>query len=150
LSAVRHNGGFTLIELVACIVIMALLAALAGPRFFNNQPFSEHGYADEVAAALRSARQVAVSSQCDVRVGLDPVTGYQVMQSSPCNGAFTIAVRLSDGNVLAAAPPTGVALAPATQIIFGGQGQVRGAAPPAITVGAIVLTVDRFSGYVTR
>jgi MSHA pilin protein MshC len=150
LSSVRHNGGFTLIELVACIVIMAVLAAIAGPTFFDRQPYAERGYAAEIVAALRGARQIAVSSQCDVLVTLDPVTGYRVMQPATwCAGAFTTPVRLTDGNLLANTPPSGVALAPATQIIFRKDGSTA-AAVPTITIGAFAISVASGSGYVSK
>jgi MSHA pilin protein MshC len=150
LGSVRHNDGFTLIELVACIVILALLAAVAGPSFFDRQPFAERGYAAEVVAALRGARQIAVSSQCDVVVSLDPVTGYSVMQRATwCAGAFITPVQLTDGNLLANTPPAGVTLAPTTQIMFRADGSTAGAAPP-ITVGTFVITVDSASGYVSK
>lgn len=149
MGSVRHSGGFTLIEVVACIVILALLAAFAGPSFFDRQPFAERGYASEVVAALRSARQVAVSSQCDVLVMLDPATGYQVMQPTAwCAGAFTMPVHLTDGNILANVPPPGVALAPATQIRFLPNGTTAAAAP-TITVGTFAITVSA-SGYVSK
>jgi prepilin-type N-terminal cleavage/methylation domain-containing protein len=154
LSAARHHGGFTLIELVACIVIMAVLAAIAAPRFFNNQPFTERGYTDEVVAALRAAREVAVSSGCDVQVTLNPVAGYQALQRSlvgaACSGAWGVPVRLTNGDVLAGAPPSGAVLNPATTIVFGPQGQVMGAAPPPLVMGAGVYTlnVDGVSGFV--
>jgi MSHA pilin protein MshC len=150
LSAVRQSDGFTLIELVTCIVIMAVLAAIAGPRFFDQQTFAARGYAGEVVAALRGARQTAVSNQCDVQVSLDPVTGYRVMQRAvSCAGAFTTPVRLTDGNPLANAPPSGVMLAPAAQIVFDKSGQVTGALPPALTVGTFAITVSR-SGFVSK
>ena len=156
MSAIRHSDGFTLIELVACIVIMAVLAAIAGPRFFNTQPFTERGYATEIAAALRAARQVAVASQCDVRVTIDPATGYEALQRSAagnaCNpaGAWAVPVRLTDGNLLAGAPPSGANVAAATQVIFQSQGSLLGAAPAPIVVGPFSVTVDRFSGFVSE
>jgi MSHA pilin protein MshC len=153
-SAGRHVGGFTLIELVACIVIMAVLAAIAGPRFFENQAFTDRGYAAEVVAALRAARQVAAASSCPVRVTIDPVTGYQAMQraldaTGECTGAWTVLVRLTDGNPLAGAPPAGSTIAPATQIEFSPTGQLNGGAPPPLVVGPFTIRVDAVSGFVS-
>src|SRR5262249_12287684 len=146
--------GFTLIELVACIVIIAVLAVAAAPRFFETPVYSERGYAGEIAAALRAARQVAVTSSCEVQITLDPVTGYQALQrtalGNSCNpaGAWTVPVRLSDGNVLAGTPPAGVAAAPAALIVFDRTGRASGV-PASITVGAFVVTVAADSGFVS-
>ncbi len=129
---------------------MAVLTAMAGPSLFDKQPYAERGYAAEVVAALRGARQIAVSSQCEVQVAVDPVTGYRVNQRvANCSGAFTRAVRLSDGNLLANTPPAGVTLTPAAQIVFGSNGQVVGAAP-TLTVGVFTIPIDPISGYVSK
>jgi MSHA pilin protein MshC len=148
----RHTGGFTLIELVACIVIMAVLAAIAGPRFFSTQSFAQQGYAAEIVAALRASRQVAVSSECEVRFTIDSVTGYQVAQRAlaTCNsgGAWNVPVGLSDGNLLAGAPPSNASvLAPAT-VVFGPQGQAAGAT--TIVIGPSTISIDPISGFVTK
>ncbi len=145
--------GFTLIELVTCIVLIGVLAAVAAPRFFDMQPYNDRGYANEIAAALRAARQVAVVSSCEVRVTLDGA-GYQALQrdvlGNACNpvGAWVTPVLLSSGQLLAGTPPGGVALAPATQIIFSARGTPT-AAPPTITVGTFSISVDSFSGLVS-
>jgi len=144
-------GGFSLIELLACIVILAVLAAVAAPSFFDRQPFAERGYAAEVVAALRGARQIAVSSHCSVQVTLDPVTGYQArLPAANCSGAFTRAVRLADGNLLANTPPRGVVLTPATTIVFGNDGRVTSGAPPPLTIGSITITVAQRTGFVSK
>lgn len=151
----RRVGGFTLIELVTCIVIIAVLAAITGPRFFNTQPFAERGYSNEIAAALRAARQIAVASACEVRVTLSPATGYQALQraalGNACNpaGAWTTPVRLEDGRLLAGAPASNATVSSASTIVFGSQGQVVGGAPPPVVVGAFSVTVDPVSGFVT-
>lgn len=146
--------GFTLIELVTCIVIIGVLAVVAAPRFFTTQVYDSRGYAGEIAAALRAARQVAVASSCDVRVTLAPATGYQAFQRSAAGnscsaaGAWDVPVQLSNGTVLAGAPPTGVALAPAAQITFDREGRASGA-PASITIDTFVVGVDSISGLVS-
>jgi MSHA pilin protein MshC len=166
--------GFTLIELVACLLIVAVLAALGGPRFFDTQPFDQRGYADELAAALRYAQGVAVTSQCNVSFAID-LAGYTATQQplGPGNtcaaaGGYTQAVVRSDGTPLSGVPPSDanviVASGTTITIIFGASGQVTGAAPPALTIGPFpitlpltlpltfiptTVTVDPNSGFVT-
>lgn len=48
----RKQGGFTLIELVAVIVILGALAAVAVPRFVNLQDDARQAGADGVAGGL--------------------------------------------------------------------------------------------------
>jgi MSHA pilin protein MshC len=48
-----RSAGYTIVELVTVIVILGVLGAIAGPRFFGTRVFSERGYADEVASAMR-------------------------------------------------------------------------------------------------
>jgi prepilin-type N-terminal cleavage/methylation domain-containing protein len=150
MSRLRQIDGFTLIELVACIVILAVLAAIAGPRFIDNSAFSARGYAAEVVGALRAARQVAVASQCEVRFTIDAAGGYQAMQhavpGNPCIGAWTVPVTLTNGNPLSGTAPSGVTLQPATQITFDKDGRAGGAVP--LAVGALTITVDPTSGFV--
>lgn len=152
MSRVRQIDGFTLIELVTSIVIVAVLAAIVGPRFLGNQPFSERGYASEVSAALRAARQIAVTSSCQVRVTINASGGYTAMQraasGNTCNptGAWTETVELTDGNALAGTPPTGVTLTPVATLVFEPTGAVTGVVP--LIVGPVTITVDPRSGFV--
>lgn len=146
--------GFTLLELVTCIVIIGVLAVVALPRFFTTQPFNARGYAGEIAAALRAARQVAVTSSCEVRLTLTPGTGYQAFQraavANSCNpaGAWIVPVQLPDGTQLAGTQPSDVTQAPAATISFDANGQASGA-PAAITVSGFVVRVDAVSGAVS-
>lgn len=153
MSAVRRIGGFTLIELLVCIVVLAVLAAVAAPRFMDHQPFSERGYAAEVAGALRAARNTAIANECDVLITLDPLTGYRAMARALtggvclASGAFSVAVRLPDGNLLAHAPPANVVGGPLTQVQFDKDGNVA-AVPAPYVIGAFTITVSP-TGYVT-
>ena len=55
----RSGRGFTLVELIASITIVTILAAVALPRVTAANPFQARGYADTLATNLRKARAVA-------------------------------------------------------------------------------------------
>ena len=78
-----HNSGFSLIELIAVIVLLGILGIVALGRFSDQDVFAARGFFDDTVAAVRFAQKLAISSGCDVRV-VTSATGYQVLQSSTC------------------------------------------------------------------
>jgi len=147
----RHlSRGFTLIELVATIVIMGILLAVVAPNFSDTSVFSERGYTDELASALRYGQRVATATQCPVRVTVN-AANYDAFQQAGCTsaGAWNVAVRRADRSTLAGSPSNGVVLAPAaTTLIFNADGSVSAAA--AFTIGAnFAVSVDGVNGAVT-
>ena len=137
--------GFTLIELIASIVIVAILAAVAFPSVIAANPFAERGYADAVAANLRKARDLAMTTGCDVRFTIDD-TGHNAMQRAAAGTHCATA-----GNwtrvVLSEAEPADVTLGATRQFVFAGaDGRVGGAF--AIDVGARQVRVEA-SGLVS-
>ena len=141
--------GFTLIELVAVIVILGIVAAVVAPRFFSNAAFSERGYADEIAASLRYARRIAVASACNVRFAVN-AAGYSAVQPTVrCNpgGAWGVAVQSPDRAALANATPAGVVVGAAV-IEFSAAGDLVLPVAP-VNVGGFAVTVDAATGSVT-
>ncbi|MGI9248621.1 MAG: pilus assembly FimT family protein [Woeseiaceae bacterium] len=151
----RRLGGYTIVELVLVIVILAVLGALAGPRFFDNAAFDERAYLDELAASLRYAQKVAVASGCRVRVDI-AAGSYSLAQQSPqaghCDPAdsgFPVPVRLSTGDVMSGTAPTGVTTAPALALVYDALGRTNLATNQALTVGTRTLVIQADSGLVT-
>jgi prepilin-type N-terminal cleavage/methylation domain-containing protein len=150
----RGARGYSLIELVTCLIIVAILGAVIAPRMFDYQPFQARGYADEVAAALHYTQIVAVSSGCDASITIN-AAGYQALQRAAvgnncaaAGGWVTPVVRV-DGSTLSGSAPSGVASAPAHQFVFNANGRVINGTPPALSIGTFTLTVDAGSGLVT-
>lgn len=152
----QRNVGFSLIELITTIVIIGILAVAIGPRFLNSYtPFSESGYADEVAAAIRYANSVAVASGCDTSVDLITIpNGYQVMQRAAAGntcvaaGGWSTIVQRVDGGSMQGSAPSNVTLTPATRITFNGQGIVISGNPPTLQIGARRIIINATSGLV--
>ena len=67
----RRPHGFTLVELITVIVLVAVVGAMAAPRFFERQTFDARSYADQVQAMLRYAQKLAVAQGQPVYVRLD-------------------------------------------------------------------------------
>lgn len=75
LARPRSADGFTLVELMVCVAVCAVLALIAAP---NLQRWKEvrqlEGVAHELAADLRLARSEAITRHQNVRIGFRGVT----------------------------------------------------------------------------
>jgi MSHA pilin protein MshC len=149
----RRAAGFTLIELVAVVLILGIVAAAGFPHLFDNRAYSERAYADNVAVALRYAQKVAVSSNCSVRVDIN-AAGYIAFQQTAllntCNpaGAWNLPVVWPDGSQLSGQTPTNVVVAPAMQVDFAPSGAVAGN-PPQLNVGPFAVLISARTGQIS-
>lgn len=146
--------GYTIIELVLVIVILAVLAAMAGPRFFDNSAFDERAYYDEVVSALRYAQKVAVASGCRVQVSLG-VTDYALAQQpaqaghcDPLDANFVVPVRLSTGDAVNGTAPAGITTIPTVTFVYTPLGQTSFASDQTVTVGSRAMIIQAESGLV--
>lgn len=147
--------GYTVVELVLVIVIIAILGAAAGPRFFDNTAFDERAYLDELASSLRYAQKVAVASGCRVRADI-AVGSYSLAQQAPqaghCDPAdagFPVPVLLSTGQVMSGTAPAGVTTSPAITLVYDALGRTNFATNQTLTVGPRTLLIQADSGLVT-
>ena len=144
--------GFTLIELILVIVVVGILAAVVGPRFFDRQVFDERLYADEARAALRHAQKLALAGGCRIRFSLD-TAGFRLWRDADCDSAtsdFTAEVPdpATGQPPYAGSAPAGVALLPAGgfSVTFDALG--RADQSVSASIGGHTLSVEAGTGLV--
>jgi prepilin-type N-terminal cleavage/methylation domain-containing protein len=118
----RHRG-YTLVELVVVMAVAGILAAYIAPRFWNQQTFSDRGYVDELASALRSTQKAAVTSWSTPLIGAD---GSAIQDSAPASTS---------------ASPTGT-------FQFDTQGRLTSNPGTTITVGTHTITLVPGTGLI--
>ncbi|ACA88659.1 pilus assembly FimT family protein [Shewanella woodyi] len=78
----HRETGFTLVELVTTIILIAILSVVVLPRMLTNSSYSAFTLRDEFISELRKAQLLAMNNQgrC-YRVAVDP-QGYQLQRFS--------------------------------------------------------------------
>jgi MSHA pilin protein MshC len=145
--------GYTLVELVLVIAILAIVAMFAVPRFFDTTTYQNRGYVDTLAAALRASSKFAVASGCPVQLQVTSA-GYAAVQQAasgnscnPSDATWATPVMLPDGSSLSGSAPATASPLPATYTFTSSGG--LSAAAPTLAVGGWTLSVDPTTGYVS-
>jgi len=131
------SAGFSVVELVATLVVVGILAAFAIPRFADSTGFASRGAYDGAQSLVASARRIAIAQRQSppkppiyvdisagrIRVCYDPACGTAV--PDPASGA-----------ALVLDAPAGVTFAPAITFSFDGSGAPSFGAPLAVSVNS--------------
>ena len=163
-SLVRHEmavgpspqHGFTLVELIMVMIIVGILGAVAGPRFFSRSVFDSRGFHDSLIATLRYAQKAAISqrrfvcvnfstSPAGVTLTFDPTTPSATHLTASCPGNALTGpsgnASISNSNASFSSTPT--------SFNFAALGNINASAALSIPInGASTITVEAGTGYV--
>ena len=146
--------GYTLIELVIVMAVVAILAVYVAPRFWTQQSFSDRGYADELAAALRAAQKAAVISGCPAELILT-AAGYSAAQQAasgnacnPSDTSWSTPLLGADGSTIQDSAPSGTTAAPTGTFEFDSQGRLIADPGTTLSVGTHTITLVPGTGLV--
>ena len=146
--------GFTLPELVMTITIIAILGALAAPRFMSSGAFESRGFYDEAQAVVRYAQKTAIARRRTIMVCIEADRIFAI--SNAACGTPTYLAHPIGGADLIAASRGGVTLGPpGTSFSFNGLGRPSGAVTITLTSPvagdpARQILVAAETGYVSR
>lgn len=147
-------GGYTLVELVVVMTVAGILAAYIAPRLWNQQTFSDRGYADELAAALRVTQKAAVTSGCPARLVLTANSysaSQQAASGNACNAADTswsTPLLGADGSAIQDSAPSGTTASPTGTFQFDDQGRLAADPGTTLTVGTHLITLVPGTGLI--
>jgi len=156
------RGGFTLVELIAVMIVLGILSAVALPRIMNNRAFISAAFRDDVVSALRYAQKSAVSHRRLVCATFTATTvTLSIAAANPASACGPVlpspdgaAYQSKDASIQVSGYPAGGVLyfQPAGTITTGGDGTGVCAAGNlcniAITGHGSAIKVEGATGYV--
>lgn len=150
-----QQRGFSLIELIAVLVVFGILLALAASRMDGGRAVRELGFTEQLLSDLRLAQRRAEADGCEVRVVINPTSVSIMQRAALCSGPFNRAVAAhgAAGTTLGEPPPAGLSLVSSPSVFyFDAAGRAldsAGGAPVdvSVTVGARQLDITGATGY---
>ena len=147
-------NGFTLVELVVVMVLAAVLAIFAVPRFISMSDFNARGFHDETLALMRYAQKTAIAQRRTVCVVFAPdsaTLGLDADQNSATgtNGceASVAGPRGDNPGRVAARSPVVYATTP-TAVTFDALGQPGAGQTIQVLGAAQQIVIEAVTGYV--
>lgn len=153
------TSGFTLIELIVTITILAVLSIAFASRFLTKTSFDSLGFYQQAQGVTRYAQKIAMAQRTNVFVSIaaNRVRAcYDLACATPlpAPGGGEVSTGSADN---AYAGPNSVSVSPVTTIQFNGLGQPLDSGGSSLGAALVVtvsgdinrqFTVERETGYV--
>jgi len=149
-------NGFTLVELIAVMVIIGILAVAVLPRFLDPQTFRARGFYDQALAMVRYAQKVAIAQRTNVFVNVNAATNtlcLTYVADLTCTNPAGVRnpANQAQANYRAVAP-AGVTFSSSVSFSFSALGKPGPDAAATLTISGDGMTrtvrVERETGYV--
>ena len=154
-QASNKQSGFTLIELVMVMILVAILAFTAIPRFAQRNTYDTRGFFDQSVAMLRYAQKTAIAQGRNVFVNINPtVICLTYVADASCTSSATAEQVLDPATStwFRKLTPNGTSLGAAQSFSFTALGRPNpnNAVSVAMTGAGInqTIIVERDTGYV--
>jgi MSHA pilin protein MshC len=144
-----RGGGFTLVELVVVLALVAILATVGVGRLSDNTPFNARRFAYEAAGYLGAAQRYAIAQRRTLYLKASAGTGtLSLCLDSACTQPIESAPGLGSSTTVG----TGISFtATATQVCFDSYGQPSVNADCSLpTTGGTLFTLTVLANGVTR
>lgn len=135
------NNGFTLIELIAVILLVGILSAIVLPRI-SLDSFKESGGFQQGIAMTRFGQKLAISSGCTVDVMLDSTTC--TLTFNGCTGTTILNPATGGTNFCASSDP---GVSPTVNFSFNNIGAPISGQQTINFGGGRVVTVEANTGF---
>jgi len=142
----RPQCGFTVIELIAVIVVLGILSATVLPKFFDKSGYQQRVIFDDTLNAVRYAQKLAVATGCNVQFSISS-NAFQLLHATTCSStSYGVAVA----HPATQTPPytgseAGISL-PNTTITFNAIGEADGGT--SITIGGKTINIVPSTGFI--
>lgn len=154
-QASNRQSGFTLIELVMVMILVAILAFSAIPRFAQRNTFDTRGFFDQSIAMLRYAQKTAIAQGRNVFVNINPTViclTYVADASCSASSAADQVLNPATNTWFTKSAPSGASLGVAQSFSFTALGRPNPNNSVSLAMSGAgisqTIVVERDTGYV--
>jgi type IV fimbrial biogenesis protein FimT len=132
----RRAPGFTLVELIVAMALVAILSTLAAPGFSSMlQNWRLRGATESLSMGLQTARTEAIRR--NTRVQLELAEGSWTVRETPAAGSSVVPPPIDSRSVQDAGGAAVLAVSPASKtIVFNNRGAVEGGVAERFSISA--------------